>query len=191
MYQFASVSSEPLRRLFAFFRQKSQGVSARVLFAIALAFAFVAAGLNMVTALALKDAESERVSLSDDLKSLENEVATRRLQRDFVQKLPTASQASLVTAKIQRLVQSHHVRLSTLSVHHNPSTNKALANTEWVILLRGTYPDIKSALAELLERLPSLRIQTLKFDKTSQQDIEAQVSLVEWLAPSSAESISK
>jgi hypothetical protein len=180
MFNFSGVMTQPLHRLSLLVRQ-GRPVKASALLIAALALAMIAGGLHLGAIHALDQAQAEKEALSLQTQALEQELKARRLQGDFVRQLPTSVQTSFVTASIQRQAIAHEVSLSALSVRNETLTQKSLAHTEWSITLRGTYPNIKSALAELLSLDPSLRIQTLKFTKSSMQEIEAQVSLVQWL----------
>jgi Tfp pilus assembly protein PilO len=180
MFNIPGVMAQRLHRLSLLLRQ-GRHVKAPALLIAALALAVLASGLHWGAIHALDQVQAEKDALSQESQELEQELKARRLQGDFVRQLPTSAQTSSVTASIQRQAVAHEVSLSTLSVRSESLTKKTLAHTEWAITLRGTYPNIKSALAELLSLDPSLHIQTLKFTKTSMQEIEAQVSLVQWL----------
>lgn len=174
----------PVQRLALRIRQ-GRGLTATAMGAAALALAVVLGGLHWMAARGLADAHTERDALSLDVQKLEQGLLARQRKKDFVGQLPAFAPTSAVTASIQRQALAHEVALNALSVRNEPATPKSLAYTGWALTLRGTYPAIKSVLAEVLDLVPSLRLQILKFTRTSAQEVEAQVALVQWLAPAS------
>lgn len=161
--------------------------SVKGLLVVLLILAAMVASLHAWTAMTLSEARAGRDALAQDAQRLEQELAARKTRRDFVEKLPTAVDAArdgaTITAAIHHQALAHDVSLIALSTSHEPPSAKSLEHLAWTMSLRGTYPRIKAALAELLDATPNLRILTLKFHRLSAQDIEAEVTLVQWLAP--------
>jgi len=133
--------------------------------------------------LELREVRKEHTQLSADLMELQAVSVQTTQKTNFLQKLKPPADRAEMTSKIQKQVVSHGLRLSAMDVREHPISAKQLAHLEWDLKLKGTYPQIKSALAQTLSDSPYLRIKTLTLKQASANDLDAQVALVVWLNP--------
>lgn len=178
-------TNKPTQRLSAWLRHGPvYGVPIWVM--VLCAIAVLSTGLKIHAYLNLEHALDDRDAAAAQFQLLTQDVATAKQQSDIAGELPSKPNTTAITRKIQKQALAHKITLSALSIQNHAANSQNLANTEWAVSLRGTYPNIKSALAELMASAPTLQIQSVKFSKTSAYEVEAQAILVEWLAPPSS-----
>lgn len=166
---------------------KLQGNTLHLLLALLILAAMVG-GVHAWTYMTLAAVSSETSTFAQQVQSLERDVAARTNGGDFLTQLPSAAEAAQtsagVTAAIYRQALAHDVTLSSLATSQEPLSAKTLAHNAWALELRGSYPHIKAMLAEVMNSNAGLRVIKLKFQKLSVQELEAQVTLVQWISPS-------
>jgi hypothetical protein len=131
----------------------------------------------------LRVARQNKVQLTDDVARLQRGVAKHPVISDFTRGLPLVIKDVSLNAQIQATAAATSVSLVSLVSAEHAASPRTLAYGEWALTLRGTYPNIKTLLAQLLHTVPDLRVYALKLKRINASDIEAQVSLVQWLRP--------
>lgn len=132
---------------------------------------------------------AHKAELATEVARLQRTVDERPAVLDFARGLSRAIEDPSLTSQIQAAATTTSVSLvSLVSVAHATSP-KTLAYEEWALTLRGTYSNIKTLLAHLLDAVPDLRVHALKLKRVNASDIEAQVSLVQWLRPLDADRV--
>ncbi len=171
-----------LQRLRDILREQPEAAR-KMLLLVSCVCVAITSSLQVQAYFALKDAQRQKDEVAQALFELQRTAGDGAKRTNFLQKLPTTLDATGVTSKIQKQINLHGVSLSSLTVREHALSAKALAHLEWDLNLKGTYPQIKSALAEILVQAPDVRIQTLKLKSSSPSALDAQVSLVMWRNP--------
>lgn len=146
----------------------------------------ITSALQIHAHFALQDGQKQKDQATAELLRLQQAVTDAARRPNFLQKLVPPLDGVDVTSNIQKLATAQGLSLSGLSVREHTLSAKSLAHLEWEVSLKGTYPQVKSALAEILQHTPGLRIQSLKFKRSSVNDLQAHITLVLWRAPVAA-----
>ncbi|SRR5258706_410105 len=128
-------------------------------------------------------AQTRKSELIEEASRVDHIAAEQAAVSDFTKGLSQATVGRSVTAQIQAAAAAASASLVALvSIEHAESA-KALEHAEWAVTLRGTYPHIKTLLAQLLDATHDLRIHALRIKRQNANEVEAQVSIVQWLRP--------
>lgn len=176
------------RQLVVHFVAQQQANALTLVLTGTVLFAVLAIASHLYTLHELEKSLAEQSILARRVSQMDQAVRESQQRGDFLNQLPQVSDAAAITLYIQQQSLAKGVVLVTLLTSNVPLTTKALGHTAWDVTLRGTYPNIKAVLAGLLEQSSSLRLQSLKFTRSSAQEIEAQVKVVQWVQPFSPKS---
>jgi hypothetical protein len=101
---------------------------------------------------------------------------------DFIDTLPFASAHELVLLDIGRSAKASIVDITSLAIQRNRLAPNVMGTVQFALTARANYSATKSWLAYLLNRYPSLTLQSLSLTPsvhaTSTQDVRAVLALV-------------
>ncbi len=104
-------------------------------------------------------------------------VATSEL--DFTQRLAESSTIDPILREVQRSSAAAGVAFLSVSIASRSATLRTVGRTEQVMVLRGTYPQLKAVLSQTLDRFPDLVVQRLTLHRTTTPlDLEARVDFM-------------
>ena len=99
---------------------------------------------------------------------------------DFVQRLPADPLIDPVVGQFQRSSARNGVIFVSVSTAPHDATVQTLGRTDLSVTLRGSYPNLKTALAESLDRFPALVLQRMTLRRLANpNELEAHVELVQ------------
>lgn len=106
---------------------------------------------------------------------------------DFAQRLPVILSVDPIVGELQRASAAEGaVFLTVLSTPHAP-TGETLGRSELSVGLRGSYPQVKAILAQMLDRYPELIVQRLMLKRLSTPgELDARIDLLLLTGPRTA-----
>lgn len=100
-------------------------------------------------------------------------------QADFVNRLPRAPAAAPLLDEFRRAAAAAGVTLSSLTTDARASTERTLGRVQTAVVLRGSYPAVKAAIAQVAARFPNLVFQRVSVRRlATPTDVEARVDTV-------------
>lgn len=97
---------------------------------------------------------------------------------DFAHSLPETAAMDAIVQDLQRLHGTGGAAVVSMDGAIRPATPASLGRLELAVLLRGDYGKVKAALADLLDRHPTLRMQRLSLRRSgSPTELEANVGM--------------
>lgn len=147
-----------------------------------------AAGLAAAAALGSHLAVDRRaVHLDDGVARLNAELSAIRidsrgdqpLRQDFIRRLPRVLLAAPLLDEFRRAAAEGGVALSSVSIDAREPTERTLGRLQIAAVLRGSYPAVKAAVAEVAARFPNLVFQRVSVRRlATPTDVEARVDVV-------------
>lgn len=98
---------------------------------------------------------------------------------DFAQRLSRALAAAPLLDEFQRAAVEAGVSLSAVSTDVRTPGERTLGRLQTVVMLRGSYPTVKSAMAQVAARFPNLVFQRVSVRRlATPNDVEARVDVM-------------
>ena len=131
-------------------------------------------------------AEAALAQGSRDLKSMKQQLAappsgpSHLSQRDFTHALPSGSRSHDVVHDISGYAQTSGVLIDSLTVEQRPGTAIDISNFQFSVTANAEYRAIKTWLAPLLARHPTLGVQSLSMRPLASESarLDLRLSLV-------------
>jgi hypothetical protein len=124
-----------------------------------------------------KDLEIQQVQKSQ-LHTQQITLQSQPLAPNFTQTLPSVAHADDVTAALNREANALGIQISSLTVTEHVASAQALGHVQFTIALLGDYLGSKALLAALLDRFPSLGVQSLSIHDASGPVAKLETQLV-------------
>lgn len=103
---------------------------------------------------------------------------------DFTHRLPQAPLAAPLLDEFRRAAAEASVALSSISTDVRKPTERTLGRFQAAVVLRGGYPAVKAALAQVAARFPNLVFQRVSVRRlATPTDVEARVDVMLSMAP--------
>lgn len=103
---------------------------------------------------------------------------------NFTHRLPQAPLAAPVLEELRRAASETGVTLSSLTTDVRKPTERTLGRFQAAVVLRGGYPAVKAALAQVAARFPNLVYQRVSVRRlATPTDVEARVDVMLPMAP--------
>ena len=100
-------------------------------------------------------------------------------QADFTSSLPAFASIDSMIRDLQRFSVRAGVSFVSVDASVSDATVRTLGRVEIAVTLRGEYAQLKSVLAQVLDRYPHLVLQRLSLHRQSRPaDVEARVNLL-------------
>lgn len=98
--------------------------------------------------------------------------------------LPSAKDAALLLTLVQQTVTAQGLAWSAAEYKRTAATDSAPAALEVQVTLKGTYPQLRAALAGWLEGVPGLALRSLRMSRATSEtaEVEAQLALAVYLS---------
>lgn len=107
---------------------------------------------------------------------------------DFTERLPTAPDVQALVLNLQRSSKALGVVLTAVAVNTTDASPQVLGRSALSVTLQGSYPHLKSVIAESMDRFSNLMLQHLTVQRrASTMDLEARVDLVLLTRPTTDE----
>lgn len=104
---------------------------------------------------------------------------------NFIPRLPVEVNVRYLIGQLQSGSDVNGVALESMSTWVVPATEKMVGRIGVIVELRGSYVQLKAAIAKALDRFPNLTVKTLNFRRRNQAiDVQAHVEFVALLRPS-------
>lgn len=160
------------------------GSAVALVTAAALAAHAYRQSLNVQRVSAEVDAAQEKLSAAQAASAMSSGSAPS----DFVAHLPASIDLQPILSEIQRRAAEAEVVFAGVQVQQRPASADQLARADLTMSLRGSYPHLKQALAEVLARFPNATLSRLTWRRatTGPNDAEATTVLSLWAAASTA-----
>lgn len=103
---------------------------------------------------------------------------------NYAERLQTEARAADWARDMQRTTGQFGVQVVSMTDTPREATSSTLGRHDLQLTLRGSYPQIKLVLKELLDRYPSTTVGRLTLrSMTNPLDVEASVQLTRWTRP--------
>ena len=101
------------------------------------------------------------------------------VRRNFTYRLPRASLTAPLLEELRRAASEAGVTLSALTSDARAPTERTLGRLQIAVVLRGSYPAVKAAMAHVAARFPNLVFQRVSVRRlATPTDVEARVDVV-------------
>lgn len=130
---------------------------------------------------------STQVQFDQAKRTLNNEISPVKASLDFARRLPSTVDARTLLQELGRSVATTTASLTSVQLQERAATFEQLARSEVTVSLRGSYPQLKQVLADVLARFPNVTLAQWRLRRTGQQnEVDATMTLVLWGAPATA-----
>lgn len=110
----------------------------------------------------LLNKQAELTQIEQLLKPLRSQAALPSLNKpDYTQRWPQRDEVNAVVRFLGALAQQHQVNLGQMTLSHAPSSAQAAGRVDISLSMNSAYASSKQVLSELLNRYPSLALQSL------------------------------
>lgn len=122
--------------------------------------------------------QSQTAALQQELQQLQQQ-RSASTSPDLFSTLPAASRSDDITRDIARFAQTHGVQISTVGIEARKASEAQWPQHLFQVAAQCAYPACKSWLGELLDRYPSLTVQSLSMQSNPQSpgSLELRASL--------------
>lgn len=104
---------------------------------------------------------------------------TGKAELTFVERLPASQNSNQVLSRIQHAFASTGVSVITAAVSTEPASKTMLGKQRLALTVKGSYAAIKSALAEALARMPSVKLLNLTLRApAADAELDGQIELL-------------
>jgi len=104
------------------------------------------------------------------------------VKQDFTQSLPTAARSEDLARDIGQFAQALKVQITSLTLDPRTASTSELGRVQFNLTGQGQYKDTKAWLAELMDRYPSLVLQSLSLraqaNDPARQDVRLTLVLI-------------
>lgn len=104
-------------------------------------------------------------------------VGPRFVKQDFTQSLPIAARSEDVARDIGQFAQRLNVQITSLTLDSQAANSRELGRVQFNLAGQARYKDTKVWLAELLDRYPSLALQSLSLRAQANDPVRQDVRL--------------
>lgn len=103
---------------------------------------------------------------------------------DFVRRLPRTPKVASLLEEFRRAATEAGVTILSLTTDAREPTERTLGRLQIAVVLRGSYPTVKVAMAQVAGRFPNLALQRVSVRRlATPTDVEARVDVMLPVAP--------
>lgn len=118
--------------------------------------------------------QTHTAALQQELQQFQQQHSTST-PPDLFSTLPTASRSDDITRDIARFAQTHGVQISTVGIEVRKASETQWPQHLFQVSAQCAYPACKAWLAELLDRYPSLTVQSLSIQSNPQSPVQLEL----------------